>query len=559
MESRISILLCLLAVSGVNVNPIVQGRNLFMFAVQVGSLELIERLLEFNETKVNEYNQRGTGLMIALEKGFKEISVKLIEDDRIDVNYVNMEGISLLESAIEGGNCEVLSRLISSPRFKAGFHNVHSALKLSIKRKSHDMTVLLLDSPIFDVDVTRQVGQRRPDVSEAMVHLRWAVDNMVRTQFVFNEESAGAEEEDATQVEEERMMAEQRVIMAAERLHYETIADRQLLPAERAAMMEKHQDRIDLIKMLGGFMLSGQTPEGTWHILEKAKAVTVRQIDPNEPGSVLETAIMEGNDDVIDMVLKHQSFERCQRDQSLFLLKLSCVYNRIRSVEFLLRHLEEDVNVWIGEESLLTIAITSRSLGVVQFIVSDSRFSVDRTNTRRTLRSAIESVDRHEVRSESIEAALRLPGIDVNKSFKDGFTALTWAAQETAFQDVKLIESRFRELGIRMNNVTMERNIKQVQKNAGQFLIVRTIEILLGSGRGCECAPWMWSDRFDGINETRTSTTTNSGYVPQSRLECCRPRHPRHISHHTRKTSSIPQLRSPRLGPNGAKGRRQSG
>jgi hypothetical protein len=71
MESRISILLCLLAVLGVNVNPIVRGRNLFMFAAQVGSLKLIERFLEFNETKVNEYNQRGTGLMITLEKGFK--------------------------------------------------------------------------------------------------------------------------------------------------------------------------------------------------------------------------------------------------------------------------------------------------------------------------------------------------------------------------------------------------------------------------------------------------------------------------------------------------------
>jgi ankyrin repeat protein len=134
-ESRILILLCLLAVPGVNVNPVMKRRSLFLFAAQVGSFELIERLLEFTETKVNEYNRRGTGLMIALEKGFKEISIKLIEDDRIDVNYVNMRGKSLVESAIEGGHFEVLSHLISSPRFDAGFHNVHSALKLSIKGK----------------------------------------------------------------------------------------------------------------------------------------------------------------------------------------------------------------------------------------------------------------------------------------------------------------------------------------------------------------------------------------------------------------------------------------
>jgi hypothetical protein len=160
MESRILTLLCLLAVSGVNVNAVMKGRSLFLFAAQVGSLELIERLLEFKETKVNEYNRRGTGLMIALEKGFKEISIKLIEDDRIDVNYVNMRSKSLVESATEGGHFEVLSCLISSPRFDAGFHNVHSALKLSIKGKSHELTKFLLDSPVFDIDIVSPDAQR---------------------------------------------------------------------------------------------------------------------------------------------------------------------------------------------------------------------------------------------------------------------------------------------------------------------------------------------------------------------------------------------------------------
>jgi hypothetical protein len=192
---------------------------------------------------------------------------------------------------------------------------------------------------------------------------------------------------------------------------------------------------------------------------------------------------MDGDDDLINLILKHRSFERCPRTRSLFLLKLSCVYDRVGSVEFLLRHLEENVNVLIGEESLLTIVITSRSSGVAQFIVSDCRFSVDRTNTMRTLRSAIESVDCHDVRSEFIEAALHLPGTDVNKSFEDGFTALTWIAQERAFRDIKQIESRFRELGIRMNNITMERNFKQLQKNAREFLLTQTIGILLGVGR----------------------------------------------------------------------------
>jgi hypothetical protein len=64
-----------------------------------------------------------------------------------------MGGISLLESAIEGGHCEVLSRLISSPRFEAGFHNTHSALKLSVTHKAHNMIALFLNSPIFDIDV----------------------------------------------------------------------------------------------------------------------------------------------------------------------------------------------------------------------------------------------------------------------------------------------------------------------------------------------------------------------------------------------------------------------
>jgi ankyrin repeat protein len=281
-----------------------------------------------------------------------------------------------------------------------------------------------------------------------------------------------------------------------------------LAAESRQRVLLEHQVRMDLHCAVANL---GKSPEMTWQLLEKAKAVEARRIDPNEPRSVLETAIMDGDDDVINLVLKHQSFERCPRDRSLFLLKLSCVYDRMRSVEFLLRHLEEDVNVWIGEESLLTIAITSRSSGVVQFIVSDCRFSVDRTNTMRTLRSAIESVDRHDVRSECIEAALCLPGIDVNRSFEDGFTALTWIVQETAFKDVKRIESRFRELGIRMNNVTMERNFKQLQKNAREFLMTHTINILLGSGR-------VDANGRDGCGRTLLMELMKRGHQPPQAL-----------------------------------------
>jgi hypothetical protein len=146
----------------------------------------------------------------------------------------------------------------------------------------------------------------------------------------------------------------------------------------RQMVLREYQARTDLHSLVANH---GRSRELTWQLLERTRAVEGRRIDPNQPRSVLETAIMDGDDNLIDLILKHRSFERCPRVRSLFLLKLSCVYDRVGSVEFLLRHLEEDMNVLIGEESLLTIAITSRSSGVAQFIVSDCRFSVDRTNT----------------------------------------------------------------------------------------------------------------------------------------------------------------------------------
>jgi hypothetical protein len=82
-------------------------------------------------------------------------------------------------------------------------------------------------------------------------------------------------------------------------------------------------------------MAFGQTPEAAWQLLERTRAVEARQIDPNQPRSVLETPIMDGDDDLIDLILKHRSFEKYPRARSRFLLKLSCVYDRVGSVEFI--------------------------------------------------------------------------------------------------------------------------------------------------------------------------------------------------------------------------------
>jgi ankyrin repeat protein len=155
MESQISILQCLLSVPGVNVNAMAKGETLFLFAVRCRSVALVDALLEFPETDVNEYGQQGNPLHIALDKSFHEIALKLINSDRLDLTRPSMRNVLCL--AVQKSDMAIVKALVarnSSPEFLNAFDPQYgSSLCAACQSQHFDVAKLLLSLPNIDLSV----------------------------------------------------------------------------------------------------------------------------------------------------------------------------------------------------------------------------------------------------------------------------------------------------------------------------------------------------------------------------------------------------------------------
>jgi ankyrin repeat protein len=149
-QSKVAIILALLAIPGIESNPIVEGETLLHFAARIGSLELLEELLKVTHDDVNDLSDSGTALMIALENGSDAVSRALIECPRVDVNY-GFKDYTTLQAAVQGSGSRVLKLLITSPRFDAKCHDAVSAFNFAIIRQNLDICQTLVESDLFQI------------------------------------------------------------------------------------------------------------------------------------------------------------------------------------------------------------------------------------------------------------------------------------------------------------------------------------------------------------------------------------------------------------------------
>jgi ankyrin repeat protein len=335
MESRILVILCLISIPGADVNSTVKTENLFLFAARHGSIELIDKLLQYPETEVNGYSQHGTALHIALEKSFQEIGLRLIDCDRVDLNYKTLDKTSALQSAIKAGNPDVLLALLQSSRFDPTCHDAVAALQMSILLGRDSLSKILLQSSFYKYDVTEphvQLGE-----------CKWTRSATSQT-------------------------------------------------AARA------------------FGSQPSTPQ--WGQYK------------GEASCFLDIAVAITSDEILDCLLKHPSVADCASESLLPVMATACSCNKLKVFQFLLPRFDDNVNLFIRGQSMLSIAVMSGSLEVVEFLQGHATFDPIKTNTMETLEAVIRSGN-----INALHTALQLPGIDVNGEFSDGSTPLTLIAQ----------------------------------------------------------------------------------------------------------------------------------
>jgi hypothetical protein len=95
----------------------------------------------------------------------------------------------------------------------------------------------------------------------------------------------------------------------------------------------------------------------------------------------------------------------------------------------------------------------------------------------KTLRAAIQSAD---FQAASRQIAVRLPAVDINESFEDGFIILTAIVQCTELNHLSRIERQFSQLGIRLTDHFLEKNFRMLVVNANRYFMHQTLEFLLG-------------------------------------------------------------------------------
>jgi ankyrin repeat protein len=162
-QSKAAIILALLAIPGIESNPIVKGETLLHFAARIGSLELLKELLKVTHDDVNDLSDSGTALMIALENGSDAVSRALIECPRVNVNY-GFKDYTTLQAAVQGSGSRVLKLLINSPRFDAKCHDAVSAFNFAIIRQNLDICQTLVESELF------QIPDHLPLITTLMLH-----------------------------------------------------------------------------------------------------------------------------------------------------------------------------------------------------------------------------------------------------------------------------------------------------------------------------------------------------------------------------------------------------
>jgi hypothetical protein len=185
-------------------------------------------------------------------KGYTEIALKLIANDRIDLNHANMLHFTALRSAIEGGEPMILRSLISSPRFNPRFHNAIGVLNLSIAERKVDLTKILLESPMFEIDVTchdRRTNLTMPDILALTRSLPDPATADDRTT------------ERHREADRQRMMS-----------------DYALTSDLRGLIVDHYESRAVIMSALTN--PTAQNPRAAWKLLEKARAVGSARIIP---------------------------------------------------------------------------------------------------------------------------------------------------------------------------------------------------------------------------------------------------------------------------------------
>jgi hypothetical protein len=69
----------------------------------------------------------------------------------------------------------------------------------------------------------------------------------------------------------------------------------------------------------------------------------------------------------------------------------ACNCNKLKVFQFLLPRFDDNVNLFIGGQSMLSIAVMSGSLALVEFLTGHATFDPIKTSTMETLEAVIRS------------------------------------------------------------------------------------------------------------------------------------------------------------------------
>jgi ankyrin repeat protein len=174
---KVAILLCLLAIPGVDVNTSSKGESQLLFGARVGSIKLVETLLQFPQTDVNVANPRGTALIIALEGKFHELALKLIECDRVDLNHVTDSGQIAMGAAAEYARPDVARALLDLPRFVPKRHDGLATFRRAVVSRQWETAKAILDSHALSIDFAAFTGAR-PSAGASRTVQHWDEDPM---------------------------------------------------------------------------------------------------------------------------------------------------------------------------------------------------------------------------------------------------------------------------------------------------------------------------------------------------------------------------------------------